>query len=173
MAAERKKSDRSSTARSEGPAVPGRDGSDSLLRGFHQRLRRLLREVEGVIRDPARPGASAELSGPASLEAEKALAEMKLGLEAALGGAASLQRALDGEDALPPILAHLDQPLPSGLPETVERFLRERSRRPGFEYRLENDMARGWTLVWKQRDADGHLLGAGHLFERPFSPPGR
>ncbi|TVP53927.1 MAG: hypothetical protein EA351_14245 [Gemmatimonadales bacterium] len=149
------------------------DRSESLVTGLHQRLRQILREVDGLVRDTARSGELSSLSGPASLEAEKALAEMKLGLEAAVAGAAALERAANGEDALPPLLAHLDRPLPAGLPETVERFLRERSRRPGFTYRLENDATRGWTLIWKQRDTDGELLGAGHLFERPFSPPGR
>ncbi len=153
--------------------TPEAEGSESLITGFHQRLRQILREVDGLVRDTAKSGELRSLSGPAALEAENALAEMKLGLEAAVSGAAALERAAKQEDALPPLLAHLDRPLPAGLPETVERFLRERSRRPGFSYRLENDAARGWTLIWKQRDSDGELLGAGHLFERPFSPPGR
>jgi hypothetical protein len=146
---------------------------DSLVDGLHTRIRRLLTEVEGVLRDPSLSRDAPGLSGPAALEAENALAEMKLGLEAAYNGVSRLRHTLTEEDPLPPLLAHLDRPLPDGLPETVRRFLRERSRNPGFEYHLENDRARGWTLRWKQRDSDGFLLGAGHLFERPFSPPGR
>lgn len=177
MAAERQ--DRPDEPGTTGPAresakAARSTGSDqSLIDGMRRRVRRLLSEVEGILHDPASTREMERLSGPATLEADKALAEMKLGLEAALNGATRLGRAFSDEDALPPLLAHLDRPLPRGLPESVERFLRERSRAPGFEYELRDDETRGWLLSWKQRDSDGQLLGAGHLYERPFSPPGR
>lgn len=54
------------------------------------------------------------------------------------------------------------------LPRGLARFVNDRIRSSGFEYEVSHDLERGWVLRWKDRDADGTLLGAGRLVEGPW-----
>jgi hypothetical protein len=58
--------------------------------------------------------------------------------------------------------------LPPGLPETVDRLLRERARSPGFSYTVGQDPVRGWAVRWQERSEDGSIYASGRLYQRPW-----
>ncbi len=58
--------------------------------------------------------------------------------------------------------------LPPGLPETLDRFLRDRARSPGFSYTVGHDPVRGWAVRWKEHSRDGSIYASGRLYQRPW-----
>jgi hypothetical protein len=58
--------------------------------------------------------------------------------------------------------------LPPGMQEILDRFMRQRSRAPGFGYTLEHDAMRGWVIRWKEVARDGSVVASGRLDERPW-----
>lgn len=75
-----------------------------------------------------------------------------------------VERARSARRASRPSSGSGEQMLPPGL----SRFVRDRLRSPGFEWRVENDVERGWTLHWKDWGEDGQLLGSGRIVEGPW-----
>lgn len=170
------------------PFRPGEGQSSWILLRHEAEIRTRLERLRSGLADPAlnrvveglaRPDVVRERLSALSLSLEEALrtlgtlhSELTHPFETREAGPEHFREPTEGDDApavgAPPAGSVSARSLPPGMQEILDRFLRQRSRSPGFGYTLEHDPIRGWVIRWKEVARDGSVVASGRLYERPW-----
>jgi hypothetical protein len=170
------------------PFRPGEGQSSWVLLRHEAEIRARLERIRSGLADPAlnrvveglaRPDVTRERLAALALALEEALRTLGT-LHAELthpqeSGAepGGVSRPSPAGEATRPEPRASGPPLPPGIQAILDRFLRQRSRSPGFGYTLEHDPLRGWMVRWREVARDGSVVASGRLYERPWKwmPP--
>lgn len=151
------------------PLRQGEERSAWVLLRLEADLRQRIERVRATLADPALPRTVEQLGNPDPIHLR--MAELAEQLEEALRTLGALRGALthprEGARKEGRRLSR-EEGVPPGLPETLERFLRDRVHAPGFSYTVGHDPVRGWTVRWEERNSDGKLYASGRLHQRPW-----
>ena len=130
---------------------------------------RLLGRLEGARAELSAPGTvglvkeiknrtgSAPDLGPIMTAVEEAIRALKLSESAIQVAVIEVPGAELEVDGVP------------NMPVYLQRFLAERSSRPGFSYEVVQDTERGWMGCWKEYTHKGTVRGYGQFYERPYA----
>ncbi len=137
-----------------------------LLR-LHERLHTQLRRVRDELDTPELAQLLREIRTRTGSSPREAMVEVKSSVEEALR-----TLSVAASDAHAILTYEGDEPEIEGiphLPRALARFLAERTRLEGFEYRVLQDEVRGWVIRWKEHTSDGRIRGFGQFYERPYA----
>jgi hypothetical protein len=155
------------------PLAPLRQGEERsawLLLRMEADLRQRIETMRAGLADPSLLRTVEGLARPDG--AHRQFAEVTRALEEALRALGALRGHLTHPAEGSPRGIHPDAAggatLPAGLPETLERFLRDRVRAPGFRFDVHHDEVRGWAVRWEERNPDGGIYASGRLYQRPW-----
>jgi hypothetical protein len=164
------------------PFRPGEGQSSWILLRQEAEIRTRLERLRSGLADPAlnrvveglaRPDVVRERLSALALSLEEALrtlgtlhAELTHPFETREAVSAPTPVTMEGGDTS--VVDASAGSLPPGMQEILDRFLRQRSRAPGFSYALDHDPIRGWVIRWREVARDGSVVASGRLYERPW-----